>query len=330
MGGIYNNAFLYNAQVLIDMLSRRLLRIKALKAIYAHLQCEGDNLIASQKGLFASIDRSYDLYFMLLQLPVAMADYARSQQQIAKEKHLATHEDLNPNTKFVDSQLIQLLDNSDSLNDYLSVRRLGWGGQPEFVKGLFVQFSQSVPYKKYMSSPQVSIKEDIELMESFYVTLIQESELVEPVIEDLSLQMVGDLSFVLPLVMRTITSVRASHTDIKVMKKYKSDDDQDFVRSLFERSLINYNKYQIYIERFTSNWDVERIVFMDNLIMVIAMAEMINFPDIPIKVTMDEYIEISKFYSTPGSSTFVNGILDKLAISLQEDGSLKKSGRGLM
>ncbi len=312
------------------MLSRRLLRIKALKAIYAHLQCEGDNLIASQKGLLNSIDKSYDLYFLLLQLPVAIADHLRNQQQIAKEKHLATFEDLNPNTKFVDSALIQLLDNSDSLNDYLSIRHLNWSNYPEFIKSISAQFLQSAPYVKYMASQESSIKEDVALLESFYVTLIQESELVEPIIEEISLQMVGDLSYVLPLVMRTITSVRASHTDIKVMKKYKSDDDLTFVRSLFERALINYNKYQTYIERFTSNWDVERIVFMDNLILVVAMAELLNFPDIPIKVTMDEYIEVSKFYSTPGSSVFVNGILDKLTVSLQEEGSIKKSGRGLM
>ncbi|MFI3247938.1 MAG: transcription antitermination protein NusB [Rikenellaceae bacterium] len=312
------------------MLSRRLLRIKALKAIYAHLQCDGDNLITSQKRLLNSIDKSYDLYFLLLQLPVAIADYQRNQQQIAKEKHLATFEDLNPNTKFVDSALIQLLDNSDLVNDYMSIHHISWKDQPEFIKNISAQFVESAPYKKYMASQTPSIKEDIELMESFYVTLLQESEFVEPVIEEISLDMVGDLSFVLPLVMRTISSVRASHTDVKIVKKYKSDDDLLFVRRLFEGALINFNKYQTYIERFTSNWDVERIVIMDNLIMVVAMAELIGFPDIPTKVTMDEYIEISKFYSTPGSSTFVNGILDKLTASLQEEGSIKKSGRGLM
>ncbi|MFI3304240.1 MAG: transcription antitermination protein NusB [Rikenellaceae bacterium] len=312
------------------MLSRRLLRIKALKAIYAHLQCDGDNLIASQKRLLLSVDKAYDLYFLLLHLPVAMADYSRSMQQIAKEKHLATYEDLNPNTKFVDSPIVRLLDSSDSLNDHLSTRALSWKDFPELIKSLFTTLSESVKYKEYMSKSEGSVKEDIELLEYFYVDVLQANEQIELVIEDISILMSGDLSFVLPLVMRTLTSVRPSHTDIKVMKKYKSEDDLAFVRSLFERSIVNHAKYQTYIERFTSNWDVERIVFMDNLIMVVAMAELLNFPDIPTKVTMDEYIEISKYYSTPGSSTFVNGILDRVTNSLNEEGSIKKSGRGLM
>ncbi|MFI3258918.1 MAG: transcription antitermination protein NusB [Rikenellaceae bacterium] len=312
------------------MLSRRLLRIKALKAIYAHLQCEGDNLIASQKRMLSSIDSSYDLYFLLLQLPVAMANYGRNMQQIAREKHLATYEDLNPNTKFVDSPLVQLLDNSDSLNDRLASRGVSWRNHPELVKSLYTSLCESANYKSYMTKAEANIKDDVELMEYFFVEQLQASEEVEGVIEEISISMSGDVSFVLPLVMRTLSSVRPSHTDIKVMKKYKSEDDLAFVRSLFERALVNFEKYQTYIERFTSNWDVERIVFMDNLIMVVAMAELLNFPDIPTKVTMDEYIEISKFYSTPGSSTFVNGILDRVTNSLTEEGKIKKSGRGLM
>ncbi len=312
------------------MLSRRLLRIKALKAIYAHLQSDGDNLIATQKRLLASIDRAYDLYFLLLQLPVAMADYSRNMQQIAREKHLATYEDLNPNIKFVDSPIVTLLENSDSLNDRLAAKALSWRLHPELVKSLFIALSESDKFKAYMAKSEASIKDDVELMEYFFVEVIQANEQIEGAIEEISIDMSGDISFVLPLVLRTLTSMRASHTDIRVMKKFKSEDDAEFVRSLFERSLVNYTKYQTYIERFTSNWDVERIVFMDNVIMVIAMAEMLNFPDIPTKVTMDEYIEISKYYSTPGSSVFVNGILDRVKCSLDEEGLIKKSGRGLM
>ncbi len=312
------------------MLSRRLLRIKALKALYAHVQCEGDNLIASQKRLLGSIDRSYDLYFLLLRLPVDIAEYARKQQQIASEKHLATHEDLNPNKKFVDSQFIQLFENSDTVNDYLNARKLTWSGQPDFIKSLYLKFIESEEYKRYMLSAEVSMKEDLLLMDYLYVTLLQEVDEVEPTIEQISLDMVGDLCHVLPLVMRTLGSIRPSHEDVKVVKKFKCEDDLAFVRNLFERALVNFTKYQTYIERFTSNWDVERIVFMDNLIMVVAMSELVNFPDIPTKVTMDEYIEISKYYSTPSSSVFVNGILHKMTHSLNEEGMIKKSGRGLM
>ncbi len=312
------------------MLSRRLLRIKALKALYSHVHCEGDNLIAAQRRLLSSIDRSYDLYFLLLRLPVEIAEHARAMQQIASEKHLATYEDLNPNKKFVDSQFIHLFETSDTVNDYLHSRKLSWSGQPDFIKLIYAKLIESEQYKVYMSSPNEGMKEDLLLMDYLYVTLLQEVEEVDAAIEQLSLDMVGDLCHVLPLVMRTMSSVRPTHTDVKVMKKFKCEEDLAFVRGLFERSLINLNKYQTYIERFTSNWDVERIVFMDNLIMVVAMAELVNFPDIPTKVTMDEYIEISKYYSTPSSSTFVNGILDKMTNSLMEEGEIKKAGRGLM
>ncbi len=313
------------------MLSRRLLRIKVLKAIYAHLQSDSDNLILSEKKLMASIDKSYDLYYMLLQLPVAMADYARRMQELAKEKHLATSEDLNPNTKFVDSALVHLIENSDSLNDFMSRRALSWSAYPELIKSLYNQLSQSDKFQSYMlNSASCNIKDDLALMEYFYVTLLQESEDVEETLESLSMDLCGDLSYVLPLVMRTLSNVRASHTDLKIVSKFKSSDDEEFVRSLFQRSLINYTRYQISVETFTKNWDLERIVFIDNLILIVAMAELINFPDIPTRVTMDEYIEISKYYSTPNSSTFVNGILDRMTLSLSEKGEIKKCGRGLM
>ncbi len=312
------------------MLSRRLLRIKALKALYAHLQCEGDNLIASQKLLFESIDKSYDLYFLLLKLPVAMAEYERKRQDTAKEKHLATYEDLNPNTKFVDSALIQLLDTSDAVNDRLSARKLGWSGHSEFIKSLFAQFSDSERFRGYMSSGESSLKEDLELLEFFYVEILQSNEEIESVIEEFSIMMSGDLSFVLPLVVRTLSSIKPSHSDVKVVKKFKNDEDMEFVKELFQQALVNYCEYQKYIERFTSNWDLERVVYMDSLIMVVAMSELINFADIPTKVTMDEFIEISKDYSTPGSSQFVNGILDRVTNSLMEEGRINKSGRGLM
>lgn len=307
------------------------MRIKVVKAIYAHLQSNSDNLIASQKSLMSSIDKSYDLYFLLLQLPVAMADHARRLQEIAKEKHLATAEDLNPNTRFVDSALVHLIENSDLLNDHMSRRSLGWSQHPELIKLLYNQLSESGKFQEYISNPTSrNIKEDLALMEHFYVTLLQECDEVEDAVESMSMDLCGDLPYVLPLVMRTLSNVRASHTELKIVSQFKGDDDRDFVRSLFERSLVNYAKYQLSVESFMRNWDLERVVLIDNMILVVAMAELIHFPAIPTRVTMDEYIEISKFYSTPNSSTFVNGILDRMTDSLTQQGLIQKSGRGLI
>lgn len=132
------------------------------------------------------------------------------------------------------------------------------------------------------------------------------------------------------MILRTLSSMRASHTDVKVPAKFKSEDDPDFVRTLFEKSLIGYEANLAYIEKYTANWDVERIVFMDHLILDAAMTELVAFPSIPVKVTLDEWIEISKYYSTPGSSTFINGVLDRIVESLTAEGRINKSGRGLI
>lgn len=139
-----------------------------------------------------------------------------------------------------------------------------------------------------------------------------------------------DLPYIIPMILRTLSNLRPSHTELKVPSKFKSEEDPAFVKTLFEKALINYDTYQDYIERFTSNWDVERIVFMDNLIIGTAIAELTSFPSIPVKVTLDEWIEISKYYSTPGSSTFINGVLDKIVEALTSEGRIKKAGRGLI
>ena len=139
-----------------------------------------------------------------------------------------------------------------------------------------------------------------------------------------------DLPYIVMMILRTLSNLRPSHTDLKVPPKFKSAEAPEFVKTLFEKTLVNYDSYQDYIERYTSNWDVERIVFMDNLILATAMAELISFPSIPVKVTLDEWIEISKYYSTPGSSTFINGVLDKIVESLTAEGRIRKAGRGLI
>ena len=139
-----------------------------------------------------------------------------------------------------------------------------------------------------------------------------------------------DLPFVLMMIQRTLSNMRPSHKELRITEKFKSEEDPQFVKTLFEKSLINFNEYQQYVERFTANWDLERIVMMDTLILTIAMAELIHFSSIPVKVTMDEWIEISKYYSTPGSSNFINGVLDKITTSLTEEGRIQKFGRGLI
>lgn len=311
------------------MLSRRLLRIKVIKALFAHLKSGADSMMASEKNLMASVDKAYDLYHLMLTLPVEIARYAEQRQELARQKKLPTYEDLNPNTKFVDNAVIRIIANSDAVNDYTAARKLNWSLYPELIRTLYAQLTESDYYKSYMQRGERSFAEDRALLEEFFRNM-QECEALDTVLEEMSILWDDDLGYIIMMILRTLSNMRPSHTELKVASKFKSEEDPQFVKTLFEKTLVNFGEYQRYIEKFTANWDIERIVFMDNLIIGTAMAELLNFPSIPVKVTLDEYIEISKYYSTPGSSVFINGVLDKIVESLTAEGRIKKAGRGLI
>lgn len=311
------------------MLSRRLLRIKVIKALFAHLKSGADNMMASEKNLMASVDKAYDLYNLMLTLPVEIARYAEHRQELARQKKLPTYEDLNPNTKFVDNSVIRIIANTDAVNDYTAARKLNWSLYPELIRTLYAQLTESDYYKSYMQRSERSFADDRQLVEDFFKSL-QECEALDTVLEEMSILWDDDLGYILMMILRTLSNLRPTHTELKVAPKFKSEEDPQFVKTLFEKTLVNFGEYQHYIEKFTANWDIERIVFMDNLIIGTAMAELLNFPSIPVKVTLDEYIEISKYYSTPGSSVFINGVLDKIVESLTAEGRIKKAGRGLI
>lgn len=311
------------------MLSRRLLRIKVIKALFAHLKSGSDNMMASEKTLMASVDKAYDLYFQMLILPVELAEYARQRQELNKRKKLPTFEDLNPNTKFVDNAVIRLIANSDSVNDVVAARKLGWSQQPDLIRTLYAQLTESTYYKEYMQREERSFDDDKRLLEAFFQD-VQNCDALDEALQEMSIMWCDDLAYIVMMVLRTLSNLRASHTELKVARKFKSDEDPEFVRTLFEKSLVNYDANLAYIEKFTANWDVERIVFMDHLILGTAITELTSFPSIPVKVTLDEFIEISKYYSTPGSSVFINGVLDKVVASLTDEGRIRKSGLGLI
>lgn len=311
------------------MLSRRLLRVKVAKNLYAHLKSGSDNLKTSEKNLIESIDKAYDLYFQMMSLIVEVARYAESRQELAKQKKLPTYEDLNPNRRFVDNAVVNLLATSDSVQDEISRRRLGWSQTPDTVKEVYNKMIESEYYRNYMSAPNSTFAADRKFVEEFYTSL-EESDVVADAIDEMSLMWNDDLSFALYMVLRTISSLKQSHTEIKTLPQFKSDDDLDFARTLFIKSLVQYEDNQEIIDRYTRNWDVERIAFMDNLILSIAVSELVTFDSIPVKVTLDEWIDISKYYSSPSSSTFINGVLDKVVAELKESGRIQKSGRGLL
>lgn len=311
------------------MLSRRLLRVKVAKNLYAHLKSDSTNLKASEKNLIASIDKAYDLYFQMMSLIVEVARYAESRQELAKQKKLPTYEDLNPNRRFVDNAVVNLLANGESVSDEIAKRKISWANHYDIVKDIYNRMIEADYYKTYMNASISTFTDDKKFVETFYTSL-EEDEALADVIDDMSLLWNDDLSFALYMVIRTVSGLKQSHDDIKILPQFKSEDDLEFARTLFIKSLVQYEDNQEIVDKYTQNWDVERIAFMDNLIMATAVAELTTFPSIPVKVTLDEYIEIAKFYSTTGSSTFINGVLDKVVASLTEEGKINKSGRGLI
>jgi len=312
------------------MLSRRLLRVKVIKALFGHLKSDANNMIASEKTLLASIDKTYDLYFQLMELIVEVRRYAESRLETARRKKLPTYEDLNPNTKFIENKVVALLASSETIDGYLKAHKLGWAQFPELIKLLCTRLQASDAYRRYMAGPSRSFTEDRQLVETFYRDGLEDCDELENALEEQSILWNDDLGFALTMVLRTLAGLRATSTEVKVLPEFKSADDLTFVKTLFEKVLVDYDTAQSYIERLTSNWDVERIAFMDYLILATAFAELTSCPEIPVKVTLDEYIEISKYYSGPGSSVFINGVLDKLVAELSAEGKIRKTGRGLL
>ncbi len=311
------------------MLSRRLLRVKVAKNLYAHLKSGSDNLKASEKNLVESIDKAYDLYFQMMSLIVEVAHYAESRIEINKNKKLPTYEDLNPNRRFVDNAVIHLIATSDSVNDVIARRKLSWAPYSDAVKDVYNRMVESEYYKKYMSASICTFSDDRRFVEEFFTSL-EEDEALNDVVNDMSLLWTDDYGFALYMAVRTVQNLKQSHTEVKVLPKFKNEEDLDFAKTLFIKALVNFEDNQEIVDKYSSNWDVERVVFMDSLILSIALAELIYFESIPVKVTLDEWIDIAKYYSSPTSSNFVNGVLDKIVNDLQQDGRIKKSGRGLL
>ena len=312
------------------MLSRRLLRLKVVKALYAYVQAHSDNIKSERKNLAASIDKTYELFFQMSTLVVEVARYAEERQEIARKKKLPTREDLNPNRKFVENRIIERIASDEALNAFAEKHGLGWSKYPETVKNVYQNLIESDYYKAYMENPERSFKEDLQLVIDFYSQGLDENEFLEDTLEEQSILWSDDLGFAIILVVRMLSAMRESHTALKIPPKLKTDEDLEFALELFEKSVLQFQRNSEIIDRLAGNWDVERIAFMDIVIMSVALTELKEFPSIPVKVTLDEYIEISKFYSTPNSSIFINGILDKAVETLTAEGEIKKSGRGLI
>jgi N utilization substance protein B len=313
------------------MVSRRILRIKILQVLYAYYKSSGSSVNKAEKELFFSIRKTYDLFHYLLLLIIDIADYAITRIDIAKNKKIPTWEDLHPNTKFIDNKVILQLRNSKQLNSYLKNNKLSWVNYPELIRNLFNNIKESEHYSEYMNNSTRSFAEDKKLISDIYVRDISVFEPLYQNLEEQSIYWNDEVEFVISIIIRTIRNFKEDEGDnVNIPPLFKNEEDINFAKRLFRKAVLNKDEYRKLIEQYAKNWEIERIAFIDILILQTAIAEVIEFTSIPTKVTFNEYLEIAKFYSTNKSSIFINGLLDKIIKHLKESNMIKKSGRGLV
>ncbi len=313
------------------MVSRRLLRIKTLQICYAYLKSSEQSINQAEKGLFFSIQKSYDLYHYLILLILDVVNFAESRIELAKQKKIPAQEDLNPNTKFIDNKLIKLLNENYELKKYLNDQKLSWVNYPELIRNLYNEIRESELYKDYMLSDSNGFNEDKKFISNVFSKIIINHESLYQNLEEQSIFWNDDIEFVIGMIIKSFRSFKASSDEnVKLMPLFKNEEDRDFVKRLFRKTVLNHKENEELISKFIKNWDVERVAFMDIIVMSLAIAEMTEFSEIPVKVSLVEYIEIAKLYSTQKSNVFINGLLDKIVKHLKKEERKKKVGMGLI
>ncbi len=308
------------------MINRVLIRLKIVQIVYAYYQNGGKNLDTAEKELFFSLSKAYDLYNYLLLLMVEITRCAAKKQNAAKSKLLPTAEELYPNTKFVDNRFIAQLEVNKQLLEFSETQKKTWENESEFVKRLCEQIMDSDIYKEYMASETSSYEEDRELWRKIYKRIIFNNEELDQVLEDQSLYWNDDKEIVDTFVLKTIKRFDEKNgAKQELLPEFKDEEDQDFARRLFRRTILNADYYRHLISENTRNWDLDRVAFMDVVIMQIALAEILSFPNIPVSVSLNEYVEIAKLYSTLKSGSFINGTLDGIVNALKNENKLNKN-----
>jgi N utilization substance protein B len=318
-------------RVLSVMISRRILRIKILQMLYAYFQNEDGDINKAEKSLLFSIQKSFDLYHYLLLLIVDIADYASARIDIALQKHIPSYEDLNPNTKFIENKVISLIRENKQLKDYLVRTPLTWSLSRDLIKKLHNRIRMAGFIKEYMEHPVRSFDEDKKVIIEIYNKEIVAFEGLYQVLEEQSIFWNDEVEFIISMISKTIKGFSEDNKEKnKLFPLFKNDEDRDFAINLFRKSIVHQNEYRSLVESFAKNWDIERIAFMDFLIIEMAIAEAVEFSFIPTKVTINEYLEIAKSYSTEKSRIFINGLLDKIFKQLKQEDKIRKTGRGLI
>ncbi|TAL66162.1 MAG: transcription antitermination factor NusB [Bacteroidetes bacterium] len=313
------------------MISRRLLRIKALMALYAFNRREDGNLAQAETELMFSVGKTYDLYHYLLLLILEISDIAGEKIDQALQKRMPTSEDLNPQRRFVDNLVIDQLRKNIAFQRYISSQKLSWVNNSHIPRLMYNKMIVWEVYEEYMQSACHNYLSDKKFVINLIKDLLSNSEDLQSNLEEQSIYWNDDIDYVSSMIEKTLKKFKVdSDENTQLMPLFKNDEDEEFVKILFRKAVIHSDKCSALIDKNTTNWEVDRIALMDILVMKLAIIEITEFPEIPVKVTLNEYIEISKYYCTSKSSTFVNGILDNIVKEIRENGFFNKFGRGLV
>lgn len=303
-----------------------------MQTIYAMHQNGSDNLEGQEKFLFYSIDSIQDLYLIMVSSLIELAKKEKVFLHLSSQKHLATSEERNPNTKFINNSIFKLLEDNNSLSIALENRKINnWNIHDDYIQLLLTSLKESKLYDKYMSNPTVSFEEDKQFVIDLFTDIIVPNEKLYEYLEDDKLTWIDDIPVVNTQIVKQLKAIKSAEDEsFRVPKLFKDADDKDFAKDLFRKTVLNEKELAKEFDSKTPNWDMDRIAEMDTIILKMAICELLKFPSIPVKVTLNEYLELAKEYSTPKSSIFINGILDNLVKEFQTNKKIIKAGRGLM
>jgi len=307
------------------MINRVLLRIKIVQILYSYYKSDSKSFPVAEKELFHSIEKTYDLYYHLLQLSIEITRYAADRIETKRNKLRPTEEDLNPNTRFINNKFVAQLSDNIQFTEYLKEHKLSWVNDSEIIKVLFDQIIASDFYVEYMDAPAADYAADKDVWRKIFKKIILQSEDLDESIQDQNIYWTDDIEMVVSFIIKTIKRFDESKGEGQpLLPMFKDEEDSEFASKLMRIVLTKGADFRVMIDANTKNWELDRIAFMDIVIMEVALAELLNFPTIPVNVTLNEYIEIAKNYSTDKSGTFINGVLDNIVGQLKKENKLIK------
>ena len=313
------------------MLNRRHLRIKILHVLFGFYQDDDRDVKRARQALDHSTLKMQELYLLLLDMIGSMQALAIDRIEAGYKKKLPSTEDLNPNTKFVTNKPLRILANSKNLRKACNEHGIGWGNRQELLRTIFKGLMEHEEYTEYMASEDRGFQFDRESLVRMFRKHMVNVERFQDMLEEESIFWVDDLDLAASMVIKTIKTIKEGDEDVELLPLWRDDDDDKaFMEDLFTQTLAQGEQSETLIQEGAQNWELERIATTDRILMKMALAEAQTFGSIPLKVTLNEYIELSKYYSTPKSHGFINGILDQLFAKLKESGNIKKVGRGLI